>query len=342
MTSTTNKIKIALCGLGQIGKRHYQIINDNKNFELIACIDVDKEKSSNLNIQVPHFLSLEDFLESGISANIIAITTPNYLHCSQAISALKSGINVLLEKPMGLSAGDCEKVISASEKQNLNVFCVMQNRYSPPSAWLKNIVDQNVLGEIFHVQVNCFWNRSAEYYAQSTWKGKLEEDGGTLFTQFSHFIDTLYWLFGDMKILSANFKNYNHQNLIEFEDSGVISFEFLKGGNGTFNYSTSAYNTNLESSITILAQKGTIKIGGQYMEKLLSCEIQNYSAPEFGQQAAANDYGTYKGSAANHAHVYENIAEVFLADGTIHATAQQGKNVVDIIERIYAFRSIDM
>jgi predicted dehydrogenase len=241
---------------------------------------------------------------------------------------------------MGLNVSACKQVIEIAAQQNKNVFCVMQNRYSPPSVWLKDIVSNNLLGKIFHVQINCFWNRDEKYYKKNGWKGKLQEDGGTLFTQFSHFVDTLYWVFGDITNIKARFNNFNHQESIEFEDSGFINFDLLNGGNGSLNYSTSAFNKNIESSITILAANGSIKIGGQYMEKVLHCEIKNYEMPNLAATNPPNDYGTYKGSAANHEYVINNAIQTLLGNETIKTPAQEGMKVVDIIERIYETRDL--
>jgi predicted dehydrogenase len=332
-------IKFAVLGLGHIGNRHADMIEQNTQAELVAIIDnnekIDKEK-----YQVPFFNSFKAFKESDIKADIICIATPNYVHCSQAIEILKNQMHVIIEKPMDLNVSACNQVIEIAAQQNKNVFCVMQNRYSPPSVWLKEIVSQNILGKIFHVQINCFWNRDEKYYKKNGWKGKLQEDGGTLFTQFSHFVDTLYWVFGDITNIKASFNNFNHQESIEFEDSGFIHFDLVNGGNGSLNYSTSAFNKNIESSITILGENGSIKIGGQYMEKVLHCEIKNYEMPNLAITNPPNDYGSYKGSAANHEYVINNAIQTLLGTETIKTPAHEGMKVVDIIERIYETRDL--
>jgi predicted dehydrogenase len=127
---------------------------------------------------------------------------------------------------MALSKADCEKVIHTALDYNKTVFCVMQNRYSPPSVWLKEITENKVLGDIYMVQLNCYWNRDERYYKPGGWKGTQALDGGTLFTQFSHWIDIMYWLFGDIKNIQAKFADFNHQHSTAFEDSGFVSFDF--------------------------------------------------------------------------------------------------------------------
>jgi predicted dehydrogenase len=157
-----------------------------------------------------------------------------------------------------------------------------------------------------------------------------------LFTQFSHFIDILYWLFGDIDNIKGSFYDFNHKELTEFEDSGLVSFDFLNGGSGVIHYSTSIWDKNLESSMTIIGENGSIKVGGQYMDKVEYCHIKGYSMPELAPTNPGNDYGAYKGSAQNHNFVIENVIDVLNNRASITTNALEGLKVVDIIERIYS------
>ena len=183
---------------------------------------------------------------------------------------------------------------------------------------------------------DCYWNRDDRYYKPESWHGKQALDGGTLFTQFSHFIDLMYWLFGDIENISSKFSNFNHTALTEFrEDSGVIHFDFVNGGVGCLNFSTAIWDRNLESSMTIIAENGSIKIGGQYMDKVEVCHVKNYEMPTLAPTNPGNDYGAYKGSAANHHFIIENVVDVLNARAGITTNALEGLKVVDIIERMY-------
>jgi predicted dehydrogenase len=239
---------------------------------------------------------------------------------------------------MGLSKADCEAVIYKALQVHRNVFGVMQNRYSPPSQWIKGLVDQGLLGDVFLVQVNCYWNRDERYYKKGTWKGSLDLDGGTLFTQFSHFIDILYWLFGDITDIQGKFADFNHEHLTQFEDSGLVNFRLMNGGMGCLNYSTSVWDRNLESSMTIIGSKGSVKIGGQYMDQVEYCHIKDYTMPELAPTNPANDYGAYKGSAQNHHYIIQNVVETLKGSNTMTTNALEGLKVVEIIERIYEKR----
>ena len=256
------------------------------------------------------------------------------------MQALEKKKNVVIEKPMGLTVADCEKIIFKALQVSRQVFCVMQNRYSPPSIWIKDVIDREVMGSIYMVQLNCYWNRDERYYSGKNWKGINKLDGGTLFTQFSHFIDIMYWLFGDITQIQAKFSDFNHQTLTQFEDSGFVNFNFINGGMGSISYSTSVWDSNLESSMTIIAEKGSVKIGGQYMNEVEYCHIQDYTMPKLPPVNPANDYGVYKGSAANHHYIIENVIDTLKGRTTATTNALEGLKVVDIIERIYALRTL--
>lgn len=332
----TDKVRFAICGFGHIGKRHAAMISRNSESELVAVVDVDPaQEAAAREYGVPFFPSLDAYLASGIESDVVNIASPNNHHAPQAMAAIQAGRHVVIEKPMGLSKAECEDVIFSALQAHRLVFCVMQNRYSPPSAWLKEVVSSGKLGKIYMVQVNCYWNRDTRYYKAGGWKGHLATDGGTLFTQFSHFIDIMFWLFGDIKNVNAKFFDFNHASLTEFEDSGMVSFDFAKGGAGCINFSTSVYDTNLESSITIVAENGSIKVGGQYMNEVEYCHIKDYQMPELPESSPANDYGHYKGSAANHHFVIENVVDTLKGRTVATTNALEGLKVVEIIEKIY-------
>ena len=333
----SEQIKFAVIGYGHIGRRHCEMIKRNPSAKLLAIADIEinLQVEAEESYSVPFYNSLESLLEDRKNIDVVCICTPNGLHAEQALKILRANTNVVIEKPLGLTKLECEKVIHQSLRVSKKVFCVMQNRYSPPSAWLKEIIDKKLLGQTYMVQVNCYWNRDGRYYKEKGWKGKKELDGGTLFTQFSHFVDIMYWLFGDISNISARFADFNHADLTDFEDSGIVTFDFNNGGMGSFNYSTSVYNSNLESSITIIGEKGSIKVGGQYMDEVIDCNIKNYTMPTLPKANPANDYGTYKGSAANHNFVIENVIQTLLGSSSMTTNALEGLKVVDIIERIY-------
>ena len=337
-----SKIKFAIVGFGHIGKRHATMVHGHPECELVAVADINEALATDVEqmFGVPFYPSLEALLDAGLDIDVINICTPNGIHAQQSIQALEKRYHVVCEKPMGLRKADCEKVIHTSLKMSRHVFVVMQNRYSPPSAWLKEMVESGRLGEIYMVKINCYWNRDDRYYKKGGWKGTLDMDGGPLFTQFSHYVDIMYWLFGDIRNIKTRFANFKHRHNTEFEDSGYINFEFVNGGIGSINYSTAVYDSNFESSITIIAEKGTIEVGGQYMANLLFCNVENYEQPELPEPSPPNDYGAYKGSAANHHFVIQNVVDTLKGQSTVTTNALEGMKVVEMIERIYEQRTL--
>lgn len=331
-----HKIKFAVVGCGHIGNRHAEMISRNEECELVALIDVKERASLGVDkFNVPYFTSFDEFLKQAQEVDVINIASPNGFHCEHALKALEAKKHIVVEKPMALKKIDAEKIIYKALNVHRHVFAVMQNRYSPPSEWIKEMVNSEKLGKIYLVQLNCYWNRDERYYKKDSWHGKKELDGGTLFTQFSHFIDIMYWLFGDIENITSRLRNFNHQGLTDFEDSGVVTFDFVNGGMGSLNFSTSVWDKNLESSMTIIAEKGSVKIGGQYMDKVEYCHVKDYELPELAPTNPGNDYGAYKGSAQNHHYVIENVVDVLKGRSTITTNALEGLKVVDIIERIY-------
>jgi predicted dehydrogenase len=332
-------IKFAVIGQGHIGKRHAEMIRRNPDSQLVAVCDIlPKEQVGLENIEVPYFRSIDELLDSDLDIDVVNICAPNGFHAEYAIKALEKKHHVVLEKPIALTKHDAEQIVFKSLQVSRHVFCVMQNRYSPPSVWLKQIVTEKRLGDIYMVQLNCYWNRDERYYKKGNWHGTADLDGGTLFTQFSHFIDIMYWLFGDITNIRGNFHDFSHQSLTDFEDSGVVTFDFVNGGMGSLNYSTSVWDTNLESSIIIVGEKGTVKVSGQYMNEVEYCHIKDYEMPTLAPSNPPNDYGAYKGSAQNHHYVIQNVVEKLQENGSITTNVLEGLKVIDIIERMYQVR----
>lgn len=330
--SNVTPIRFAIVGLGHIGKRHAYMVQQHNEAELVAVID---PIHPGLDPKIPYFTHLEDYLAQASVADVLIVATPNGLHVSQAQQALARQMHVVVEKPIGLKSKEVEQLLQQAKEVGKQLFPVMQNRYSPPSAWIKGVIEQGLLGEIYMVQLNCFWNRDQRYYLPKGWHGSATLDGGTLFTQFSHFIDTLYWLLGDMEEVTGQMCSFNHQGLTDFEDSGLLQFKLQNGALGSLAFSTSIYDKNFESSITLIGERGTVKLGGQYMEQVVYCHIQDYEMPVLPPTNPGNDYGHYKGSAANHQFVIENVVDVLRSRAPITVKPEEALAIVRIIERMY-------
>jgi UDP-N-acetyl-2-amino-2-deoxyglucuronate dehydrogenase len=328
------KIKFGIIGCGRIAQRHAEHIH-NKG-ELVAVCDVVGGKADSLAAiyGCRAYYTPADMLQEEKGIQVIAICSPNGLHAEHAIKALNAGFHVICEKPMALTVHDCGEMIKAAERTNKRLFAIKQNRFNPPVEAVKKIIDEGRLGKIFSIQLSCFWNRNHDYYYNS-WKGTLKLDGGTLFTQFSHFVDLLYWIVGDIKEVKAFMGNYAHQGIIEFEDTGAVILEFYNGAIGTINYTVNSYGKNMEGSLTIFGEKGTVKIGGQYLNELEYQHIEGYKIENLAEGNKANNYGNYLGSMSNHDKVYDNLIEVLQKNAPISTSSFEGLKTVEIIEKIY-------
>jgi UDP-N-acetyl-2-amino-2-deoxyglucuronate dehydrogenase len=328
------KIRFGIVGCGRIAQRHAEHVA-NKG-ELVAVCDIVRQNAdalaSRYNARV--YYSLGEMLENEKDMQVLAVCSPNGLHAEHAIKALNAGVHVLCEKPMALTAYDCGEMIKAAEKANRRLFAIKQNRFNPPVEAVKKLLDEGRLGRICSIQLNCFWNRNPDYYHNS-WKGTMKLDGGTLFTQFSHFIDLLYWMVGDVKEVKAITGNYTHQGIIEFEDTGVVLLEFQNGAIGAINYTVNSFGKNMEGSLTIFGEKGTVKIGGQYLNELEYQNIEGYKIENLPEGAKANNYGNYQGSMSNHDKVYDNLIQVLQNNAAITTSSFEGLKTVEIIEKIY-------
>lgn len=329
-----SSIKFGIVGCGRIAQRHAEHIH--KTGILTAVCDVVPSKADDLakKYGTKAYYSVEELLTHEQTIDVISICSPNGLHAQHSIEALRKGFHVLCEKPMAINVHDCGEMIKEAEKANKRLFVIKQNRFNPPIEAVKNAIDTGKLGKIFSVQLSCFWNRNEDYYANS-WKGSKLMDGGTLYTQFSHFIDLLYWMIGDVRNVYSFNNNYAHQGIIEFDDTGVAILEFYNGAIGTVNYTVNSYQKNMEGSLTIFGEKGTVKIGGQYLNELEYQNIDNFKIENLAEGNKPNNYGTYFGSMSNHDKIYANVIDVLLNNASISTNAFEGLKTVEIIDKIY-------
>ena len=327
-------INFAIIGCGRIAQRHAEHISNYGN--LVAVCDTVPSAADKLaeKYNAKAYYSSDKMLLDNLDIDVVAICSPNGLHAEHAIKIVNAGYHALCEKPMAISTADCGKMINAAEKANKRLFIIKQNRFNPPVAAVKEVIEKGRLGQIYSVQLNCFWNRNNDYY-ENSWKGTKNLDGGTLFTQFSHFIDLLYWLIGDVKEVKSYLQNYAHEGIIEFEDSGVVALQFENGAMGTINYNVNSFGKNMEGSLTIFAEKGTIKIGGQYLNELEYQNIEGYEIKDLPEGNKPNNYGNYVGSMSNHDKVYQNVIDVLNNGTSIATNFFEGLKTVEIIEKIY-------
>ena len=266
------KIKVAILGCGRISNKHIEAITSNKSkFDLSALCDEDKSKLDKKNINVIKFSSIDKLLDSKIKFDLISICTPSGLHKLHSVKVLKKGINVLIEKPMALSNKDARVIINTGLKYGKKVFICLQNRFNPTIKLLKKTLDNKKLGKIFFINVNVLWNRDQSYYDQDSWRGTKKMDGGALMNQTIHFIDLIIWLFGSAKKIQIMRSRLARK--IETEDTACINMLFKKNILCSISSTMLVDQENYEGSITIIAENGTIKIGGIALNEIIKWNI---------------------------------------------------------------------
>ncbi|MGB6152092.1 MAG: Gfo/Idh/MocA family oxidoreductase [Pricia sp.] len=329
-------LKFAVVGCGHIGKRHVSVISAEADAQLVAVCDTDSEKLGIEAVTASGAKTYTDFQQMLAEADfdVICICTPHGLHANMSIAAAKAGKHILVEKPMGLSVSESEEMIRVAEEEGVRLFVVKQNRYNTPIKLTQKALNENRLGKIFMVQCNVMWNRNQAYYRQSPWRGKKDSEGGALHTQVSHFLDLMVWWFGEIKESKTIMDTLNHD--IEIEDAGVSALRFESGVIGSLFWTTCVYNGNYEGSITIIGEKGTIKIGGKYLNEIEFWDVQSYPLPadqEFDDKP--NEYGTYQGSSSNHDQLIHSLISQIIEDRRGVVEGEEGMKTIKAIEKIY-------
>jgi UDP-N-acetyl-2-amino-2-deoxyglucuronate dehydrogenase len=319
-------VGFAVLGYGRIGQRHARLIRETPGASLVAVADPRVDLMT--DIGVPRFPSLNDLLASDLGADIgvVSIATPNGLHVTQAMDCLKAGKHVMVEKPVALHKKELYELLALAGERKLHVFPVLQNRLVPGARWLKALVDSGSLGKHILVQINCFWNRDNRYYKADSWHGNPALDGGVLFTQFSHFVDLLIWLFGEVKEVQALMCQSRQWINEPFPDTGTLQFRLPHSGIGALQFSTGVWDKNMDSSISILAENGSVKVSGQYLDRLDYCHVKT-PPPPFDP----GDWPPEQG----HRLLIGNVVEVLQDMAEPAVTGADTIGVIELIESIY-------
>jgi UDP-N-acetyl-2-amino-2-deoxyglucuronate dehydrogenase len=331
------KIKFALAGCGAIGARHAAVIDAEPRAELVGVYDIDPARSQGLaqkyGESLARFTSYDDLLAKS-GADIVNICTPHGLHSSMAIRASEHGKHILVEKPMALSVADAEAMIRAADRHGVQLMVVKQNRFNVPIVLTKQAMESGHLGKVFMVKCDVLWNRHDGYYNESNWRGRKNLEGGALHTQASHFIDLLNWWFGNVVAAQADLATRNHK--IEIEDCGNAILTFESGVMGSITWTTCVYSKNYEGSITIVAENGTIKIGGSYLNKIEYWDVRSLPLREdilFNDKP--NAYGKYQGTSSNHDKVVANVIAKLLGERHHVVHGEEGLMSIRAIQKIY-------
>lgn len=326
-------VNFAVIGNGNIGGRHIAFLLETEGARIHCICDV-KEERAKQGAEVAgckYYTDYQDVLDDP-DVDVIDVCTPSGLHADMCIQAMKAGKHTISEKPMALSLKEADRIISTEKETGKKYFLVKQNRYNPPVAALREMMDHGKLGDVFMISSDVFWNRRRSYYDDEEWRGTLALDGGALFTQSSHFVDLMIWIGGEPVRVEATMNNVEHP-YIETEDLGTLKIDFADGAVAIMNYTTATFGHNLEGSITVLGTKGSIKVGGKYLNELTEWNVDGEEVPELPPGRPPNTYkGGYQGSMSNHDKVLKHVVEVIKSDGKAAVGTKAGLLTVEVMQ----------
>ena len=327
------KIRIAIAGCGRISKNHFAAINQHtESLELVAICDEDPivQEEHQQQYNVPGYHRIESMLKTE-KIDLIALCTPSGLHPDETILASKYGVNVMTEKPMATRWHDGVNMVKACDEAAVRLFVVKQNRRNATLQLLKSAVEKERFGRIYMVNINVFWSRPQDYYDSAKWRGTWEFDGGAFMNQASHYVDLVDWLIGPVESLQAYTATLARN--IEVEDTGVVNFKWRSGALGSMNVTMLTYPKNLEGSITIIGEKGTVRVGGLAVNEIQHWEFAD-SDPD-DEKVKAASYQTTSVYGFGHPLYYKNVIDVLQGKAEPETDGREGLRSLEILIATY-------
>lgn len=330
---TDRKIRIAVVGCGRISKNHFASIEQHADhFELAAICDNNRDllASKAQELQVPGFIRLDQMLKE-TQVDLVSICTPSGFHPEQTILAAKHGIHVMTEKPMATRWKDGVTMVKACDEAGVRLFVIKQNRRNSTLQLLKRAVSEKRFGRIHMVTLNVFWTRPQEYYDSAKWRGTWELDGGAFMNQASHYVDLLDWLIGPIADIQAMTGTLERD--IEVEDTGVMNIRWRNGAMGSMSVTMLTYPKNLEGSITILGEKGTVRVGGVAVN-----DIQHWEFAEpmdYDVQVKEANYQTTSVYGFGHPLYFKNVIDVLRGETEPETDGREGLKSLEVLIATY-------
>lgn len=329
---TGRKIRFAIAGCGRISKNHFGSVDKHhESIELVAICDTDREvlKQHEEQYKLTGYHKLEDMLESE-KLDLLVICTPSGIHADQTVMAAKYGVHVMTEKPMATRWQDGVRMVKSCDEAGVRLFVVKQNRRNSTLQLLKRAVDEKRFGKINMVHMNVFWTRPQEYYDQAEWRGTWEFDGGAFMNQASHYVDLFDWLIGPIDKVHAMMSTTRD---IEVEDTGVLNVRWRNGALGSMSVTMLTYPKNLEGSITILGEKGTVRIGGVAVNDIQHWEFDK--PKDYDQQVKEANYQTTSVYGFGHPLYYKNVIDVLRGDAEPETDGREGLKSLEMLIAAY-------
>ncbi len=327
------KVKLGLIGCGRISKNHLDAVSQIPEAEFVAVCDCIPDKAQKVAAEYGITRIYTDHHEmlKNEELDLVSICTPSGMHPQMGIDVANAKVNVLTEKPMAINIEAADRLIKACDDNHVKLFVVKQNRLNSTMQLLKRAIEKNRFGRIYMAQANVFWQRPQAYYDAEKWRGTWEFDGGAYMNQASHYVDAIYWLLGNVDSVSAFTATMARK--IEAEDTGSAILQFRSGIIASINVTMLTYPKNFEGSITIIGEKGTVKVGGVAVNKIEKWEFDEYDDDD--RIAMDSNYVPPNVYGFGHNPYYRNVADVLLGKAEPSTDGRDGRKSVEIIQAIY-------
>lgn len=329
---STHPFRIALVGCGRISANHFDAIARVDGLELVAVCDVveARARAAGERTGVPHFTSYERMLQEA-ACDVVVIATPSGLHPQHGVLAARAGKHVVSEKPMAISLAAADELVKVCDDAGVHLFVVKQNRLNATVQLLKRAIDRGRFGRIYMANATVRWSRPQEYYDQASWRGTWEFDGGAFMNQASHYVDLMHWLVGPVEGVMA--KTATMARRIEAEDSGAAVLKFRSGAIGVIEVTVLTFPKNYEGSITILGEKGTVKVGGTAVNRIEHWQFADYDDDDKLVEAASTNPPSVYGH--GHEAYYRNVLQVLRGEAVPDTDGRGGRKSLELILGIY-------
>ncbi len=327
------KIRFGLVGCGRISGNHVRAFQEHgSECELVAVCDIDENRAKEAAVGsgAEVYTDVEEMFKRG-DLDAVSLCTPSGLHPQHGIMAAEHGVHVVTEKPMAIRLKDCDELIQACDRNGVRLFVVKQNRLNTTMQLLKKAIEKGRFGRIYGAYVNVFWQRPQQYYDLSKWRGTWEFDGGAFMNQASHYVDMMHWLMGEVDTVMATTATLARQ--IEAEDCGSAVMRFRNGAIGSINVSMLVYPKNLEGSITIIGEKGTVKVGGVAVNKFEKWEFAEYDDDD--KLVTESNYEPPNVYGFGHTAYYRNVLDVLQGKCEPNTDGRSGRKSLELILAIY-------
>jgi UDP-N-acetyl-2-amino-2-deoxyglucuronate dehydrogenase len=325
-------VRVAIVGCGRISGSHVGAIDKIDGLELVAVSDTEIDRAKTLGAErgIPAFRTLEELL-AAVECDVVGICTPSGLHPAHGIIAARAGKHVVTEKPMAISLADADALVQACDAAGVHLFVVKQNRLNPPIQLLRRAVEKGRFGRLYLANTTVRWTRPQEYYDAAPWRGTWEFDGGAIMNQASHYVDLIQWLVGPVESVVA--KTATLARRIETEDTGIAVLRFRSGALGVIEVTVLTHPRNFEGSITLLGEKGTVKIGGTAVNRVEHWQFADYDDDDKLIDAANTSPPTVYGF--GHEAYYRNVLAVLRGQAKPGTDGREGRKSLELILGIY-------